>query len=33
LAVRVMPFGSVRWTAFSARSMTGLPSLCRTPTR
>src|SRR5262245_35127495 len=27
LAVRVTPFGSVTWTAFSARSMTGLPSL------
>src|SRR5262249_3743927 len=30
LAVRVTPFGSVTWTAFSVRSMTGLPSLCRT---
>src|SRR5262245_60381513 len=30
LAVRVTPFGSVTWTAFAARSMTGLPSLCRT---
>ena len=30
LAVRVTPFGSATWTAFSTRSMAGLPSLPRT---
>src|SRR5258705_3712722 len=31
VAVRVTPLGSLTWTALLARSMTGLPSLARSP--